>query len=169
MTELPAQPAADPDLDPPRTAVRIVTALTDQPLDVAAAHRDVEDPQSGGVGVFTGMVRDHHDGQPVAHLHYEAWEERARTELRAVADLVADRHPSVRAIHVSHRIGHLEVGDVSVVCAASAPHRQQALAAAGDLIDEVKRRVPIWKRETLADGTVRWPGCGDHGTHAAVR
>ena len=163
MTELPAQPPADPALDPPRAAVRVVTRLTEEPLDVAAAHRDVEDRESGGVGVFTGMVRDHHDGEAVAHLFYEAWEDRARQALEEVAEVVARQHPSVRAVHVSHRIGHLEVGEVSVVGAASAPHRQQALAAAGDLIDEVKRRVPIWKRETLADGTVRWPGCGEHG------
>lgn len=137
----------------------MVTRLTTDVLDVAAAHRDVEHPQAGGIGVFSGLVRNHHDGDPIDHLVYEAWEDRAGIALEEVARQIAAAHASVRAVHVSHRLGRLEIGDISVVCAASAPHRDQALAAASDLIDEVKAQVPIWKRETLADGTVRWPGC----------
>lgn len=155
----PAQPRGHGHLDPPRGEVVVRTLLTHEPLDVAMAHRDVEHPEAGGIGVFSGTVRDHHDGAAVDHLEYEAWEDRAAAMLEQVARDVATTHPSVRAVHVSHRIGRLEVGEVSVLCAASAPHRDQALAAASDLIDEVKARVPIWKRETLADGTVRWPGC----------
>lgn len=154
-----AQPRGHPSLDPPRDEVVVRTRLTSDPLDVAGAHRDVEHPEAGGVGVFSGLVRNHHDGAPVDHLEYEAWEDRAAEALELVARDVAAAHPSVRAVHVSHRIGRLEVGEISVLCAASAPHRGQALAAAADLIDEVKARVPIWKRETLSDGTVRWPGC----------
>lgn len=154
-----AQPRGRPSLDPPRDEVVVHTRLTSDPLDVAGAHRDVEHPEAGGVGVFSGLVRNHHDGDPVDHLEYEAWEDRAAEALELVARDVAAAHPSVRAVHVSHRIGRLEVGEISVLCAASAPHRGQALAAAADLIDEVKARVPIWKRETLSDGTVRWPGC----------
>lgn len=155
----PAQPPGDPHRDPPRDGVTVDTCLTHAPLDVAAAHRAVEHPEAGGVGVFTGMVRDHHDGDRVDHLQYEAWEQRAEQALVEVAHDVAAAHPAIRCVHVAHRLGRLEVGDVSVVCAASAPHRGQALAAATDLIDQVKARVPIWKRETLVDGTVRWPGC----------
>lgn len=155
----PAQPRGHDAHDPPRAEVVVRTLLTQDPLDVAAAHRDVEHREAGGIGVFSGLVRNHHDGDPVDHLEYEAWEDRAAEALEQVARDVAAAHPAVRAVHVSHRLGRLEVGDVSVVCAASAPHRGQALAAASDLIDEVKARVPIWKRETLADGTVRWPGC----------
>ncbi len=154
-----AQPRGHPSLDPPRDAVVVRTRLTSDPLDVAGAHRDVEHPEAGGVGVFSGLVRNHHDGDRVDHLEYEAWEDRAAEALELVARDVAAAHPSVRAVHVSHRIGRLEVGEISVLCAASAPHRGQALAAAADLIDEVKARVPICKREALSDGTVRWPGC----------
>jgi molybdopterin synthase catalytic subunit len=161
----PMQPAGHAEHDPPRGEVRVVTQLTTAPLDVARAHDDVVHPEAGGIGVFTGVVRNHHDGAAVAHLDYEAWEEQAELALQGVAEDVAAAHPSVRAVHVAHRIGRLEIGDVSVVCAASAPHRDQALAAAGALIDEVKARVPIWKRETLVDGSVRWPACGD-GTPA---
>lgn len=155
----PAQPRAHAHHDPPRADVGVRTRLTAAPLDVAAAHREVEHPEAGGIGVFSGLVRNHHEGEAVDHLVYEAWEGRAEQLLEQVARDVAAAHPSVRAVHVSHRTGRLEVGEVSVVCAASAPHRDQALAAASDLIDQVKARVPIWKRETLADGTVRWPGC----------
>ena len=159
MTARPAQPRGHAHRDPDRAGVRVRTLLTRQPLDVATAHADVEHPEAGGIGVFSGLVRNHHDGEAVDHLEYEAWEERAERLLDEVAHAVASAHPSVRAVHVSHRIGRLDVGEVSVLCAASAPHRDQALAAAAALIDEVKARVPIWKRETLADGSVRWPGC----------
>lgn len=160
MTETrPAQPRGHATHDPPRGDVVVTALLTEDALDVAAAHRDVEHREAGGIGVFSGLVRNHHDGDPVDHLEYEAWEDRAAEALQQVARDVAAAHPAVRAVHVSHRVGRLEVGEISVLCAASAPHRGQALAAASDLIDEVKARVPIWKRETLTDGTVRWPGC----------
>ena len=153
----PAQPAGDPTMDPPRTGVRITAALVDDVIDVAAAHDDVVDPEAGAVGLFTGVVRNHHDGHAVSELTYEAWPERAPRALREVAESVAADHPGVRAVHVVHRVGRLEVGDVSIVCAASAPHRAEALAAAGDLIDRVKADVPVWKREVHADGAVSWP------------
>lgn len=157
----PHQPSGDPGLDPPRAEVAVHVAMTTDPIDVGAAHDAVVHPEAGGVGVFTGVVRNHHDGQAVTGLVYEAWEERAPAALRAVADDVAARHAGVRAIHLVHRVGSLSVGDVSIVCAASAPHRAEALAAATDLIDLVKQQVPIWKREERADGAVGWPGSAD--------
>lgn len=138
--------------------MRVHTALVDEPIDVAAAHDDVVDPQAGAVGLFTGVVRNHHDGHVVAELTYEAWEGPADRALQAVAASVARDHAGVRAVHVVHRVGRLDVGDVSIVCAASAPHRAEALAAATALIDRVKADVPIWKREVHDDGTVSWPG-----------
>lgn len=154
----PVQPAGDPALDPPRGEVRITTFLTHQVIDVGAAHDDVVDVEAGGVGLFTGVVRNHHDGQRVRELTYEAWDEVAPDRLREVATEVAADHPGVRAVHVVHRLGRLDVGEVSIVCAASAPHRGEALHAASALIDEVKERVPVWKREVLDDGTIGWPG-----------
>jgi molybdopterin synthase catalytic subunit len=156
-----AQPDGDPRLDPPRAGSTVTTLLTSDVLDVSAAHEAVVHPEAGGIGIFVGTVRDHHDGRRVAHLTYEAWHERATAALDEVADETVARHPGVRAVYLAHRIGRLEIGEVSVVCAASAPHRGQALTAAADLIDTVKARVPIWKREVLADGAVRWPGSDD--------
>jgi molybdopterin synthase catalytic subunit len=144
--------------EPPRQAVTIHTAITEQPLDVADAYARVADPACGGVTVFTGVVRDHHDGAAVTGLTYEAWPDRAEDELAAVAAEVAASHPSVRALVAVHRLGALAVGDVSVVVAASAPHRDASFAAARALIDLLKQRVPIWKHEHLADGSSRWPG-----------
>lgn len=155
------QPAGDPALDPPREQVTVHVALTRDPIDIAAAHDDVVHPQAGAVGLFSGVVRNHHDGAAVSELVYEAWEQRAPTRLRAVVDQVAARHPGVRAVHVTHRIGRLAVGEVSIVCAASAPHRREALAAATDLIDLVKEQVPVWKQERHVDGRVTWPGSED--------
>lgn len=150
---------ADRALDPPRGTPRVTTTLTAAPLDVTAAWSDVGDPTSGGIGLFLGVVRDHHDGEAVDHLEYEAWEEQARPALEQVGAEVVARFPGVRAVHLAHRLGRLEVGDVSVVVATSAPHRAEALEATRVAIDLVKHDVPIWKHEFLADGSTRWPGC----------
>jgi molybdopterin synthase catalytic subunit len=136
----------------------VTVVLTHDPLDVAVAHDAVLHPEAGGVGLFSGTVRNHHAGAAVGHLAYEAWEERAEAAMRAVADGVVADHPGVRCVYVGHRLGPLAVTEVSVVCAASAPHRAEAIAAAQALIDRVKDTVPIWKREVLADGSDRWPG-----------
>lgn len=143
--------------DPPRGDVRIHVHLTAEPLDVASAVADVAHPQCGGIGVFLGAVRDHHDGAAVESLEYEAWEEQARPAMRAVAQRAVRRFEGIRAVHLSHRLGPLAIGEVSVIVAASAPHRAEAIAAADALIDDLKRTVPIWKREHLADGSSRWP------------
>lgn len=144
--------------DPPRGEPRVDVHLTDEPLSVEEALAAVADPECGGFGIFCGAVRDHHRGEAVAHLEYEAWEEQVTPALEAVAEQVLASHPGVRAVHLAHRRGRLEIGEVSVIVAASAPHRDEALGAARALIDRLKETVPIWKREHLADGTTRWPG-----------
>lgn len=150
--------AGRPDLDPPRTGVRIDTGITAEPLDVGAAHEQVSDPSCGGVAVFVGVVRDHHEGDAVTGLTYEAWEDEAPVALRRVAREVAEVHTGVRAVYAWHRTGALAVGESSVVVATSAPHRAEALAACRDVIDRLKAEVPIWKQEHLEDGDSRWPG-----------
>lgn len=144
--------------EPVRGEPRVTVVLTREPLDVGAAVEDVSHPQSGGIGVFLGVVRDHHEGDAVDSLDYEAWEDRAGSEMRAVGERVIERFRGVRSVHLAHRLGHLEVGEPSVVVAASAPHRAEAIDACRALIDDLKTSVPIWKHEHLADGTTRWPG-----------
>ncbi len=144
--------------DPPRERLRVDVGLTHEPLDVPAALVAVRDPACGGYGVFVGTVRDHHEGEAVTGLAYEAWEQEAVPALERIAALVGARFGSVRAVHVRHRLGPLDVGDDAIVVATAAPHRAEAMDAAAFLVDAVKAEVPIWKREHLAEGGHRWPG-----------
>ncbi|MFE6971935.1 molybdenum cofactor biosynthesis protein MoaE [Isoptericola sp. NPDC057653] len=139
--------------------------VVDTPLDplVAELSALVRDDACGAVATFTGYVRDH-DGAPgherrVARLHYEAHPDAAAV-LRAVAERVARRTAAatgdrVRAA-VVHRTGDLGIGDVAVVAAVAAGHRQAAFAAASDLVEELKAEVPIWKEQGFSDGTSEW-------------
>lgn len=148
-----APAVADADTGP-----RVTTLVTADVLDPGEALRAVADPGAGGTCVFCGTVRDHAEGRPVDGLEYEVWEERAGAVLRDVADAIAAEHPQTRALYAAHRSGALTVGEVSVVVAASAPHRAAAFAAARALIDTVKERLPVWKREHFSDGGTRWVG-----------
>lgn len=147
--------------DPPRRDAEVYVTLTGEALDVATAVAAVGHPECGGIGLFAGAVRNHHAGERVTGLDYEAWDDEARRAMRRVAEEVLVVHPGVRRVYVAHRTGPLDVGEVSVVTAASAPHRDEAIAAAQALIDGVKEAAPIWKRERLADGGERWPGSDD--------
>jgi molybdopterin synthase catalytic subunit len=135
-----------------------------EPLDVASCIAAVSHPSAGGIDVFIGVVRDHNDGQTVTVLEYEAYASMAEKEMERIA---AEIHAKIHGVRLSvhHRIGRLEVGDVAVVCAASAPHRDEAFRACRMLIDEVKARVPVWKREHGSSGTA-WIGWQDARTGA---
>lgn len=147
--------------DPARAAPRIHVALVAEVLDVQAALAHVADPTAGGIGLFLGVVRNHHAGAAVDHLEYEAWPDEAMAKLALLAGEVAAEYGGVRAVFVEHRTGRLEVGEVAVIATASAPHRDEAMAATRALIDRTKAQVPIWKHEHLVDGTTRWPGLDD--------
>jgi molybdopterin synthase catalytic subunit len=125
--------------------------VVDRPLDVAALLQECEDAGSGALAVFVGRVRDHSGGRAVIGLSYEAHRLLAEKELRRLeADAVGKT--GARVCLIQHRVGNLGVGDVSVVIAAAASHRDEAFAAARFAIDELKNRAPIWKREHYADG-----------------
>ncbi|MEV0427677.1 molybdenum cofactor biosynthesis protein MoaE [Micromonospora sp. NPDC050495] len=132
-------------------------AVTDQPLDLAAHEAAVADRRAGAVVSFQGVVRDHDHGRLVTLLEYEG-HPTAEAVLREVAaEIAAD--PEVYAVAVSHRIGRLEIGDVALVAAVSTAHRAAAFAACARLVDEVKARLPIWKRQVFDDGTEEWVNC----------
>ena len=122
---------------------------------VAAVRHDA----AGAIATFAGLVRDHNDGLPVVKLEYEAYASMAVAELARIADEITREIPGVRLAAV-HRVGALVVGDVAIVCAASAPHRAEAFAACRALVDRIKARVPIWKREHGPDGAY-WVGWHD--------
>lgn len=119
----------------------------------------VRHPSAGAVVTFEGVVRDHHEGRAVTRLEYEAYDSMARAEMVRIAAEVETSMVGVR-VACGHRVGTLEVGEVAVVCAASAPHREEAFSACRRLIDELKHRVPIWKREHGPDGA-SWVGWVD--------
>jgi molybdopterin synthase catalytic subunit len=126
-------------------------------MDEALAH--VKHAGAGALCVFLGTVRDHNVGRVVVRLEYEAYETMAVAEMKRIAEELMVETPGVR-LAVLHRTGSLGVGEVAVVCAASAPHRGEAYAACRALIDRVKARVPIWKREHGDDGA-SWVGWED--------
>ena len=130
--------------------------IRDTPLSVDEVLAAVADPAAGGVVSFTGLVRATDGGRDVVGLEYSAHPS-ALDALRAVAEAVMADLPVVR-VAALHRVGPLEVGDVAVVVAASAAHRDQAFAAARRLIDDLKATVPIWKDQRFADGTQEWVG-----------
>ena len=106
---------------------------------------------------FQGVVRDHDDGRGVTLLEYEAHPS-AGAVLDAVAvEIAAD--PAVYAVVVSHRVGRLEIGDVALVAAVSTAHRAAGFAVCARLVDEVKSRLPVWKRQVFADGSEEWVNC----------
>lgn len=133
---------------------RIVT----EPIDPAAVLAAVGDDSDGAALLFFGTVRDHNEGRPVDGLHYEAYREMAESVLREIAEEAAARAGTPR-IAVLHRTGELAIGEVSVAIAVSTPHRAEAFEGARHVIEEIKKRLPIWKRERYADGVAEWlPG-----------
>ncbi len=130
-------------------------AVTDQPIDLAAWRRRLDHPQAGGLVVFEGVVRDHHQGRAVRHLDYEGYAPLAVSTGRAILAQARARWPLLAALGC-HRVGHLEIGEAAVWIGVAAAHRAEAFAACAWIMDEVKARVPVWKRETFADGTIEW-------------
>ena len=125
-------------------------------LSVEEVLAAVEDPAAGGVVSFTGLVRASDGGRAVTSLEYSAHPS-ALARMQEVVAAVAFDLPVVR-VAALHRVGLLEIGDVAVVVAASAAHRDQAFEAARRLIDDVKAHVPIWKHQQFTDGTQEWVG-----------
>jgi molybdopterin synthase catalytic subunit len=132
----------------------VLTAVTDEPLDVAAHEAMVAGHTSGAVVAFSGVVRDHDGGRLVLRIEYVGHPS-APDALAAVVAEVTERS-DVDAVAVSHRLGELGVGDVALVVAVAAAHRQDAFAAAALLVDEVKNRLPVWKRQVYTDGSDEW-------------
>ena len=132
--------------------------FTTRGIDTAAARAALADPASGGYAAFEGWVRDLNDGREVEHLEYEAFEPLA---LREGERILAEACERFGVTHVAcvHRLGDLAIGDLAVWVGASAPHRDEAFRACRFIIDEVKHRVPIWKKEHYVDGDSGWVNC----------
>ena len=130
--------------------------VRDTPLSVDETLAKVRRPGAGGLAVFVGVVRDESAGRAVTKLEYSAYQSMAIKEMDRIGKEIEAEIEGVR-VSAMHRIGMLEVGDAAVVCAASAPHRGEAFKACRELIDRIKARVPVWKREIGPDG-IEWVG-----------
>ena len=135
----------------------MIAQVVAAPLSVAEHEDAVADKAAGAIVSFAGVVRDHDGGRAVTELEYVGHPSSADV-LREVAEVFAAR-PEIHAVAVSHRIGLLAIGDVALACAVSASHRGQAFAACAELVDEVKKRLPIWKRQVFTDGEEEWVAC----------
>jgi len=136
--------------------------LTRNPIELEALLSEVQDPTRGGIASFLGTVRDHHGGRGVVRLEYSAYGPMAEAECARIVTEAKSRWDC--GVALRHRIGTLEVGEAAVAVVAAASHREAAFAACRYVIEEVKRRVPIWKQEFFADGTVEWVGSEGSGS-----
>jgi molybdopterin synthase catalytic subunit len=136
--------------------VNVTVLLTGEPLSLDAAFHAVLRPDCGGTALFVGTTRSPNQGRDVDELEYEAYAEAAEPELERIGREAAARH-GLGAVYLAHRVGVVPAAEPSVIVAASAPHRAEAFAGCRELIDELKRTAPIWKKERWAGGG-RWVG-----------
>ncbi|HEX4525538.1 MAG TPA: molybdenum cofactor biosynthesis protein MoaE [Gaiellaceae bacterium] len=132
--------------------------LSDEPLSLDSVVDEVRDDEAGAIATFTGTTRIHSRDRTVTHLDYEAYEGMAERVMAEIAEGLQSRY-ELCAVAIHHRVGRVGIGETSVVIAVSAAHRQAALAACKDAIDELKERVPLWKKEVYAGGE-EWIGRG---------
>lgn len=125
--------------------------LTAKPLDVAAIRARVDDPGFGAVLVFEGIVRNHFDGRPVRGLQYEAYPELAGPVADAICAEAIERWPGTK-VALAHRTGELVIGETSLVIAVGTPHRGHSYEASRYVIEAIKERLPVWKKELYTDG-----------------
>jgi molybdopterin synthase catalytic subunit len=144
------------------------TALVDVPIDLAAIANEVRAPANGALSLFAGTVRNQNDGRPVDGIEYNAYAPMAERELALIAGEACAQFGTSQVV-IEHRTGFLALCEASVVIAVAHAHRAPALDAARWIIEELKRRVPIWKLEHYTDGTREWVGQGAGGQGRSAR
>jgi len=130
-------------------------AVVTREIDVACLIEEVRSPQFGAVSIFVGSVREVNEGRPVTAIEYSAYKSMAEAELGRILD-EAEQRFAISTLIVEHRVGLLALGDTSVAIVAAHAHRAPALDCTRYVIEELKKRVPIWKMEHYADGTREW-------------
>lgn len=133
----------------------VFARISEDPLDTSAVDEFVWRAESGAVVAFQGIVRDHDGGRGVVSLDYRAHPE-AQRFLQECCDEIAGR--TGLRVAAEHRVGSLTIGDLALVAAVAAPHRAEAFAACAELVELIKARVPIWKRQHFSDGVSEWVG-----------
>jgi molybdopterin synthase catalytic subunit/molybdopterin converting factor small subunit len=132
--------------------------LSEEPIDPATVIREVSDPRAGGIATFIGTTRIESRGRAVHYLDYEAYGGMAEHVMAEIAEELKRRH-DLCEVAITHRVGRVNIGELSVVIAVSAPHRAAALAACKEAIDTLKETVPLWKKEVY-EGGEEWIGRG---------
>jgi molybdopterin synthase catalytic subunit len=126
-------------------------SIREDPIDVNKILEETRDDSAGAIAFFIGIVRDHNEGKRVAGIHYEAYKEMAEKILLEI-EMEATKKWNIKKIIAVHRIGDLNIGDISVIVAVSTEHRKEAFEACRYAIDMIKTRVPIWKKEKSDSG-----------------
>ncbi len=132
--------------------------IGDAPIDPGQALSALASPADGAVNLFLGVVRDHHRNRRVLRLEYHAYGPMAQQKMLQIADDVTERFGATSVI-LLHRLGTLEIGDVSVLVAVATAHRAESFAACRHAIERIKSEVPIWKKEHFEDGVAWVEGC----------
>lgn len=143
-----------------KTETKDSFAITIAPLSLEEIYALADEPANGAVVVMSGMVRDRTDGKPVISLEYQAYQPMALSVFKQIATEIRDRWQEVNRVVIHHRIGHLEIGEISVLVAVGSPHRSEAFEACRYAIDTLKHNAPIWKKEHWADGSSTWVSIG---------
>lgn len=136
---------------------RISFGFTQEPIDARPLEEEVRRDEDGAVLTFHGVTRNHHEGQGVATLSYECFEGMARKQMMAILREVLAAKELGR-IAMRHRLGEVPIGEASVVLTISAPHRGPCFEAVAEIMDRLKKEVPIFKKEFLAEGGEHWVG-----------
>ncbi|MDY7012222.1 MAG: molybdenum cofactor biosynthesis protein MoaE [Cyanobacteriota bacterium] len=134
--------------------------ITFAPLSLDEVYRLADNPANGAIVVMSGTVRDRTDGRPVLHLEYQAYEPMAIAVFRQIAADISNAWPQTNRVVIHHRIGKLNIGEISVLVAVGCPHRGEAFEACRYAIDTLKHQAPIWKKEYWADGSSQWVSIG---------
>lgn len=137
----------------------IRAAVVERDIAAEALAKEVAGPGNGAIALFIGTVRSSNEGKPVTGIEYSSYREMAEEEMTTILGEALRSHAFANAV-VEHRIGKLEVGEASIGVAVSSPHRRAALDALDYIVEEVKRRAPVWKLELYEDGTREWVGAG---------
>ena len=141
-----------------QAAARVARAgVIREPVSIPELAAAVQDRAAGAVVTFEGVVRDHDRGREVTAIAYSAHPSADEVIVRIARETA--EQSGLRAVAVVHRIGHLEIGDTALGVAVSADHRAPAFEAVRDIVEEVKKRLPVWKHQLFADGTREWSGC----------
>ena len=143
-----------------KTNPRDNLAIAFAPLSIAEVYALADDPANGAVVVMSGTVRNQTDGQAVVSLEYQAYQPMAIAVFQAIAAEIRQQWQDVNRVVIHHRIGHLKIGEISVLVAVGSPHRREAFAACSYAIDTLKHNAPIWKKEWFANGSSTWVSIG---------